>query len=212
MRALTTATAIALFAAFATQANAQTVSEEACAQSWTAVDADKNGRISKSEAQKATELEFARVDMDGNGVISVKEWKDCAAPGAIPGGFQADLGETEQEFARMDPDQSGDISPEEAAQVWKEAADADGADEESARKVGMLFAMMDNNADGKLTWEEWKTRDQADTAARFELIDKDGNEEISEREWQEHRARGFEEAQADAGGEPGLLSFYQRIL
>jgi Ca2+-binding EF-hand superfamily protein len=218
MRTLITGSAIGLVAAVAMQAKAQTTgtaAEDRCVQQWTAVDADSNGKISKSEARDATAHEFTRIDMDGDGAISVQEWKDCTAPGAIPGGFETAAGTSEdelkQEFARMDPDQTGDVSPEEAASAWKQAA-GDAADEEAARQVGALFAMLDKDGDGKLTWEEWKTRGQADTAARFELIDKDANQQISKSEWAEHRARGFEEAQADAGGEPGLLVFYRRIL
>jgi Ca2+-binding EF-hand superfamily protein len=58
---------------------------QACATNWTAVDSDKNGKISEAEAQAATEAEFDRIDVDSNGTISVTEWKDCGDRSAYPG-------------------------------------------------------------------------------------------------------------------------------
>ena len=93
MRTLLTTTAIGLITAIAIPAQAQTTDQAAaggpCQQQWTAVDENKDGTISESEAQAASDLEFQRIDMDKNGTGSIAEWKDCAAPGAIPGGFQA---------------------------------------------------------------------------------------------------------------------------
>jgi len=61
------------------------VDSDACTQNWTTVDSDKNGAISRSEAKAVADSEFSRIDVDGNGTVSVTEWKDCGDPGSFPG-------------------------------------------------------------------------------------------------------------------------------
>ena len=97
MKPLLITSGAALLAALAYPVAAQTSdagnpaqSREACAQNWTIVDSNKSGTISEAEANAATEADFTRIDVNGDGSVSVTEWKDCGDPTAYPGNAGAD--------------------------------------------------------------------------------------------------------------------------
>lgn len=266
MTRLLTTTAIGLIVAFTTQVQGQTTQNPQtaqiggpCQEQWTAVDENTDGVISESEAQAAAQAEFSRIDMDGNGTISVQEWKDCAAPAAIPGGFArtdtgtgtverampdsgTEAGDTADqampevegqdqqqaanaatagdeaaeawggEFEQMDADDSGDVSAEEAAQWSRSQAGGEQQDEEAVRTQAARFAMLDRDGDATLTEQEWQQRDQGDVEAKFGNIDQDGDGQVSETEWQQHRQQRFEQAQTAAHEEVDLWLFYYNMI
>lgn len=90
MRVWLCTTAFALATAVAAQAQtaapaapgtAQIPSYEQCAKGWDTVDADRNGTLSEAEATQATDVTFARLDFDADGVITQGEWRNCGVVG-----------------------------------------------------------------------------------------------------------------------------------
>jgi Ca2+-binding EF-hand superfamily protein len=273
------------------QAQAGTGSTQSCATSWTTVDADESGTISGEEASAATDAEFSRIDVNGDGTISVAEWKHCGDRAAYPGvprGLQsaatgsdavnenrmaassdqvatdaspgvegmttspasdqakADLeievdeagGTTEEsgqapgaaafgeaegvppwsqaEFDAADADQSGDISEQEAAEAdASRLHQAGGSAEVQARLGSAGFARLDSDGNGKITEDEFASRNQADVDAmadaRFGKLDADGNGEVSRDEWTQHRGERFSQAQQSAGEEPTVWIYYYYV-
>ena len=262
MTKLLTSTAVGLIAAFAIPAQAQDSSsqtaqmDDPCSAQWVAVDENSDGKISESEAQKATEAQFSQIDRDGDGMISVKNWKDCTVPSAIPGGFQSaegtgtdrtppgalTEGETagaqateegtseqaqangetgqqatestralqapsggaetpadwgDEQFGEMDTDYSGYITSEEAGEWTQNRVTGTVDEEETLGRYGAMFSMMDEDADGRITQQEWDAREQMDVQSRFGRIDQDGDDQISQSEWGDYRQQRFGEAQQD---------------
>lgn len=227
MRALLTSTAVGLITAFTLQAQAQTSEQKAalddpCAAQWVAVDANEDGKISKSEAQDAIEPQFSRIDDDGDGVVSVKEWKDCSAPSAIPGGFQSAAG-TGTEQTPPGALTEGDTAEQTEGEPAETTAEA-GQDEMTSTRalqatpdvtgVGEprtwsdeAFAEMDVDESGDVTAEEaaeWSKnrvtgtmQDQEETLARhagiFGLMDTDSDGTITQEEWQQRQQLDVED-------------------
>ncbi|KUO68862.1 MAG: hypothetical protein APF80_06625 [Alphaproteobacteria bacterium BRH_c36] len=203
----------------------------ACSESWTKVDSDKNGTISKSEADAQTQAQFEQIDADGNGKISVKEWKACSAPavGDLASNSeqsQANGGQSQptsaqsqtstswdsKSFEEADTDKSGDISPAEAANASGKANGSDMASaSDSALNEAGRFAAIDTDGNGSVTKSEWMDRENASGDKRFSALEKDGDGSLTKSEYQAFQNSRYSEAQQaqnDQDGKPEPTIWY----
>lgn len=204
-----------LAATIAFSANAQDQNTEntekltqVCAQNWPVVDENRDGRISPQEAEKATQVQFDRIDANDDGTISAQEWSACAEPQAADASDQQM--QPTGDFAEFDLDTSGALSAQEAEQ----AAQADGADEKSTLLSSYGFAQLDTNNDGMVSAQEWNQRGEANKKDRFGMADKSGDQKVSETEFQEYLDERYSEAQKANKDEenPTVWVYYYYIL
>lgn len=187
---------------------------QACSQAWPVVDTNDDTKISKDEAQQATDVEFDRIDADGNGTITAAEWAMCAAPKLQESDTWTSYvgsGTEQDQFAAMDTDKSGEVSAQEAAEVSKQRYS--GGKGNQAVQQGMMsgasFASIDSDGNGSISQNEWSNRQNASLEKRFTALDKDGNGQVSKSEFSDFRQQRFGEAQqAQGGNEPTLWIFY----
>jgi Ca2+-binding EF-hand superfamily protein len=208
MKPLLTTSALALVAAFATTAqaqdsssqNQQAISDQACSQSWVKVDADENGTISKAEAEKAADTEFSRIDVNGDGSVSVTEWKDCGDRTAYPGvpdalddfpsqASASESGEGMTESPASDQAQAdleADV-PETTGSISKDATswrhDFDAADTDQS---GYLTPDEAAKSEQRMHLDAASASDEADLRAGsdvFATLDSDGDGKLSTQEW-----------------------------
>lgn len=195
---------------------------EACGKSWTKVDENQNGVISPEEAERASEAEFERIDVNNDQQISVKEWKACATPAVGDIALQTDPvqpgatfeGLSEDDFAKMDEDKSGDVTPEEAGKYMEQEGKARAEeDTEQTAQQALSFGMIDTDDDNKISKEEWQQREQASLEARFSKLDKDGDGELTKSEFTQYRQQRFGEAQKQAQqDQPTVWTYYFYVL
>ncbi|MCR9240391.1 MAG: EF-hand domain-containing protein [Rhodobiaceae bacterium] len=98
------------------------------------LDLNKDGEITREEAESAGEARFQAADTNGDGLLSREEM--TAAREARSAERQ------ERRFAKLDTNEDGLLSPEEMA-----------AGPHGERRQGM-FDRVDENGDGKITREE----------------------------------------------------------
>lgn len=154
MTRLLSNTAFALVAGFTLPAlavDSPVKDPSACQLSWTTVDSDKSGTISEAEATAATEAEFVRIDVNGDGLVSVTEWKDCGDPAAYPG--EPAPGNTPA--AATDASAGTDTAAEPAAGSAETAIDAQGqvspASDQAAADLTVEPPETENSAVAELT-------------------------------------------------------------
>lgn len=227
---LLTTTAIGLIAGLALQIQAETgaeaqqmdtdgttqISAQVCPVSWTEVDADGNGRISREEAEAVINVEFSRIDQNDDDVVSIKEWKDCFAPSAIPGGFEAhtqtgaDDKTAEDEAAEADTEESARTVQGPEITGVSEPLTIDSWTQEQ-------FAEMDIDDSGDVTAQEAEAWSRAQAleevelarfAGLFGLLDQDGGGTITTEEWENREdvdiERHFGNIDEDGDGQIGL--------
>ena len=186
----------------------------ACNTDYKAVDANDDGTVSVEEARQAAEYEFGRLDRDGNGEISLAEWRNCSGVSYLSdvyetdeaeqaaaddeaasqeqqttGGMTGDLptiGEyTEETFGEADADVSGDIEYAEAAQ-W---AEQQWHDREARDEDVSIGEITEAEADARIG------------AGAFAALDSDQDGTVTNQEWaSQDQARSeirFEKFDAD---------------
>ncbi len=147
------------------------------------VDANNDGQISKEEFQGEDEV-FDRLDGNADGTLVQEEFVAATARRGQRRGDPAQ--QWQQMLERVDANNDGQVSKEEFQ----------GPDE--------MFDRMDANGDGVLTQEEFMAaagqqrlrQRQAPGIMLMRMMDKDGDERISQLEW----ADFFTEADADGDG------------
>jgi Ca2+-binding EF-hand superfamily protein len=157
-----------------------------------------DGKISKDEFQGPENM-FARIDANGDGVITQDEIGGMKGRGGAPGepGGRRGAGDPEQRWKKMlenwDANNDGQISKDEfqgPEQVFKILdRDGDGVITEQEGKQGgerrgdpeqrwkMLLERWDADGDGQLSREEFQGPDQV-----FDVLDADGDGVITQEE------------------------------
>jgi Ca2+-binding EF-hand superfamily protein len=122
---------------------------------------DEIGAMRRAESSPGGDA-FQRADADGNGEITLQELK-AVFPRM-----------TRERFAQLDRDGDGVLQAGEArAPIPRGAAPG-------TREV---FQKADANADGKVTFDELKAQSPGLTRERFNLMDRDGDGELSKGDW-----------------------------
>lgn len=98
------------------------------------LDLNKDGEITREEAEAAREQRFQAADTNGDGLLSREEMSAAREARAAE--------RQERRFAKLDTNEDGLLSPEEMA-----------AGPRGERREGM-FDRVDENGDGKITREE----------------------------------------------------------
>lgn len=161
-----------------------------------ALDSDKDGKVSAAEVKHLAPI-FPNLDGDKDGTVTLAEFQAAITAAPAPPDMFADHGR--EMLRRHDKDLDGKLSGEEAAQFLARFPDADangdGAldldevqailrkDGERTHELGqggLQFGTFDRNQDGKIT------KDEQATLVGIPGLDKDGNEEISQEEFDAH--------------------------
>jgi|GEM_PF-4805985 hypothetical protein len=131
-------------------------------------------------------LSLATLDRDGDQQVSLTEFLTAGAPAVA------------QRFHGMDTDQSNDVSPSEL-----DAARA--ASEERLRQlteknegpnefaVMPAFAALDTNGNGQISKEEFARAQEQSLRRRFQVLDRDGDGMLREKEVEAARRRFFQQ-------------------
>ena len=168
----------------------QKMASMSCERTFAKVDANGDGIISTKEASNASGKEFDRLDTDKSGAISKDEWQKCGDMASINQMDKMPLN-TDQEFKAADQDKNNKVTKEEAAKsaenTYKQNSGSGQSAEEAARNYGARFAMIDTNGDGAISKDEWDNRDKAKVDTAFGNLDKDDNGKLSKSEYQEAR-------------------------
>ncbi len=98
------------------------------------LDLNKDGEITREEAEKAREARFQSADSNGDGLLSPEEMTAARETRSAE--------RQQRRFAKLDTNEDGLLSPEEMA-----------AGPRGERHAGM-FDRVDTNSDGKITVEE----------------------------------------------------------
>jgi Ca2+-binding EF-hand superfamily protein len=139
---------------------------------------------STPEARAAAQKEFTRRDLDGNGVLSFKEFAYQAADRDFwEMDFNGDYRVTRDEFIRFTLSQKGPSGG--AAGQSKESKQA---------RAAKLFALLDTNLDGVLTWDEFRSQSPS---VRFQWLDANGDSLLSLQEYIPFGATPEERATAE---------------
>ncbi len=177
---------------------------EACGKQWTIADTNNDLALTPEEAEASRDIDFARLDQNGDGNISEEEWALCndmalaqEALGKMEG--QAEGAETQAGLVRPDveadkTEQSDGLTREELAERMKqkyakasEAAREAGQDmteEAQAWFTGAWFRLHDVNADGKVSPEELAEADLGGAHERaFQRVDLNDDGIITKAEY-----------------------------
>ncbi len=195
-----------------------------CGKQWTVADTNNDLTLSPEEAEASREMDFSRLDQDGDGEISQEEWAACNDMSIVGQAISASESEAETEDGFMmpdagtgDADQSGGLSREEMAEAMKqkfaEAGDAE-SEETQARFTGAWFSLHDQNGDGEISPQEVAEVDLERASSRaFERIDENDDGVISKDEYDRMMTTRFEAAQERAsGGLPVALWQYYVVV
>ncbi len=166
------------------------------------LDTNKDGKITKAEAVRVSDDHFARVDKNGDKVISQEEAKafgeamrkEHKSPEARAQRFakmdkngdgKIERSETkmpERFFVKVDTNNDGALTKAEleTAHAKREQAQANKSDKKGDRGA-RHFAKMDKNGDGKLSQAE----SRGAATARFAMMDKNGDQVITKAEARE---------------------------
>lgn len=222
MRGWLTGSIIAAMFALAVSTQAQehangtrTLDSGGCTQNWTTVDSDSSGTISEAEAKAVADSEFARIDVDGNGAISMMEWTDCGDPtfdlGERPAGRAADVDRTR---AVAGSGGGGTSAGAEVSETLQHNTIIDQGSE-MAPWTGESFEAFDADKSGALSTAEAAQASQADVRRRgeelarraggiFARADANGDGDLSAEEWSNRSRQSstvlFGRVDADADG------------
>jgi Ca2+-binding EF-hand superfamily protein len=193
MRAyLTTAAAAALFVsgwqALAQQQDRETVTGESiCEQPWAQVDADNDGTVNQEEASAAIEAHFDAIDTDDSGTINEAEWVYCMSPTTEMQAAEADR--SQESFEITDADKDSAVTREEFQERSRQAfeeSQAQSSDQNNALILRRYVLLMPNEAGDARTVEDMSADEAAGrSAATFNALDQDGNDQLSSEEWSE---------------------------
>lgn len=172
---LTSTAVLGAGAALAATDSAQTPNDF-CATGFVAGDTDADGFLSQAEIKKMRDVEFGRIDADGDGMLSREEYRDCFGLPARLAGEQAAKDETDEletaaDWTDLHAGDRKQLSAEEwaerAREAWKESPasardvftynDWVEKEEHYARAAINRFQQQDQNGDGILTQKEYET-------------------------------------------------------
>lgn len=173
-----------------------------CGKQWTVADTNNDLTLSPEEAEASREMDFSRLDQDGDGEISQQEWAACNDMSIVGQALSASDGQTDDGL--MMPDAGSGLSREEMAEAMKqkfaEASDAE-SEETQARFTGAWFSLHDENDDGEISPQEVAEVDLERASTRaFERIDENDDGVISKDEYDRTMTTRFEAAQERASG------------
>ncbi len=130
-----------------------------CGKQWTVADTNNDLALSPEEAEASREMDFSRLDQDGDGEISQEEWAACNDMSMVGEAMSASDGDgfVIPDAGTGDADQSGGLSREEMVEAMKqkfaEASETE-SEETQARFSGAWFALHDENGDGEISPQE----------------------------------------------------------
>lgn len=181
-----------------------------CGKQWTVADTNNDLALSAEEAEASREMDFSRLDQDGDGEISQEEWAACNDMSMV--GQGAANGLTTTDAGAGDADPAGGLSREEMVEAMKQkfdqasetaegqSADAEGL-EAQARFSGAWFALHDQNGDGEISPQEVAEVDlERASNQAFERADENSDGVISKDEYDRMMTTRFEAAQERASG------------
>ena len=170
-------------------------SEAAGAQVPVSLDHDRDGVVSGKEFSDARETSFARIDRDGNDVLTAAEFvqRPSGPAGTRPGVSRLDE-LRRRRFADLDANNDGQVSHAEYMEFGRR-----------------LFAAIDADRDGRLSGDEFRRfrpgrakhglPSAADAASRvFAALDGDGDGVLTAAEIETTRDRVFSRADRDGNG------------
>lgn len=187
-----------------------------CGKQWTVVDTNNDLAVSPEEAEASRDMDYSRLDQDGDGEISQDEWAACNDMSMVGQGAASD-GLMMPDAGTGDADQSGGLSRAEMAeamqQKFAEAGDAE-REEAQARYTGAWFALHDENGDGEISPQEVAEVDlERASSQAFERADENDDGVISKDEYDRTMTTRFEAAQETAsGGLPVALWQYYVVV
>lgn len=153
MKHLLTTTALALVVgatAFAAPGQAQKREPGYCGQSWVQVDANDDGKVTQSEAEAATAVEFSAVDANADGRISADEYRDCRTGGMTTAG-KANGGSSGQQAGANSTSGSTSNSTSGSAAT----SDSQGKREAMEAAGRQAWESADRNKDGRISAQEY---------------------------------------------------------
>jgi uncharacterized protein (TIGR03067 family) len=171
--------------------NVALVRTNRCESVFRMIDRDGDGSLSRDELRdKPEESTFAKRDADGNGKLTLQEFGVWAQT-------PEEKAARKKTFERRDTDGDGKLSFRESARrpgeasFWAPDEDGDarltldelkssGRASELGDRVDALFGLIDRNRDGRVSLAEYRTQPDE---ARFPLIDLDGDESLSLKEF-----------------------------
>lgn len=212
------ATAVATSASAQQQSNRSLVQKgsDECADHFSALDANKDDRISPKEDRTVREQIFGALDKNKDDVISREEYVPCLLSNPAFRGVAQAVGKVQvkpvkakaaktgeprrlEQFELVDADGDGRVSSRE----HMEAAKADYAStglsygqSEASAAAGWEFVRMDVDRDGSVTPEEWHGHRDLETVAEaaFKALDGDGDGRVSRQEYDALVDRRYEQA------------------
>ncbi len=196
----------------------RTAIEARIAERFAAADADSSGGVSREEAAahrdarraERRERRFARMDGDGDGLITTAE-RDAARSERMQrrGARRSDMIAEESNMrGRLSAEQLAELGPD-AALAAPPARDESRAERHAARmeRRNQAWTAADTDNDGALSRTEFDglhagrgERRSQRHAGRFDRMDSDGNGEISLAEMSERAMARFDRADADGDG------------
>lgn len=196
----------------------RTAVEARIAERFAAADADSSGGVTREEAAahrdarraERQDSRFARMDGDGDGVITTAE-RDAARAERMQrrGARRSDMIAEESNMrGRLTAEQLAELGPN-AALAAPPAPDERRAERRAARmeRRNQAWAAADTDNDGGLSRSEFDSLHAGHSdrrgqrhAGRFDRMDADGNGEISLAEMSERALARFDRADADGDG------------
>lgn len=191
-----------------------------CPDHFSALDSNKDQRITQKEERAVREKVFSSLDADKDSIVSREEYVKCListpafSAAAVGQGGKSDktqvnasfLGiserRSEQQFKQVDSNGDGKVSWSEYMNAAKnESAKSNRSNDRTApASAGWAFARMDSNLSGDLTMQEWTQLSDPKTFAEtsFKAIDQNSDGKISKQEYQAMTDKRFKNSQNNA--------------